>query len=147
MSTDHTKSKYEYSAGGVVFTESEGKIKYVIITSYRGFVGFPKGHIESGESEEAAAVREIFEEVGLRVNLIPGFRVEDEYPLPNKPDTLKRVVYFVAQYDGNQTIKYQKEELSGATLMTYDEAMAAFRHKTQRRILSSADEFVRNIVK
>lgn len=147
MLIDRAEKKYEYSAGGVVFTESEGVIKYVIITSYRGFVGFPKGHIESGETEEAAAVREILEEVGLRVELLPGFRVEDEYPLPNKPDTIKRVVYFVARYDGVQSIRYQKEELSGAALMTYEEAMVAFRHKTQRQILRSADEFVRKISK
>ena len=147
MSIDRAEKKYEYSAGGVVFTESEGEIKYVIITSYRGFVGFPKGHIEAGETEEAAAIREIFEEVGLRVELLPGFRIEDEYPLPNKPDTIKRVVYFVAHYDGSQAIRYQKEELSGAALMTLDEAMAAFRHKTQRKILRSADDFVRKIAK
>lgn len=46
---------YERSAGAVVFTRISNEIKYVIIRSPQGYYGFPKGHIEAGESEEQAA--------------------------------------------------------------------------------------------
>ena len=86
--------KYEVSCGAVVFTQQDGKTKYVIIKSTEGYYGFPKGHIESGESEEETALREIREETGLNVNIINGFRIMDEHPLPNKPHVMKRVIYF-----------------------------------------------------
>ena len=71
--------KIEKSCGAVVFTRVNGEIKYLLIKSVTGFYGFPKGHVEIGESETQTALREIFEEVGLRVRLIPDFRREDEY--------------------------------------------------------------------
>jgi 8-oxo-dGTP pyrophosphatase MutT (NUDIX family) len=51
------------SAGGVV-TNDEGE---VLVVSQRGTSwSLPKGHIDPGESELAAAKREIYEESGIR---------------------------------------------------------------------------------
>lgn len=58
--------RYEKSCGAVIYVEAEGARKYVIIRSPEGYYGFPKGHMEPGETEEQTALREIFEEVGLR---------------------------------------------------------------------------------
>lgn len=125
-----------------MFTQQGGKIQYVIIKSTEGDYGFPKGHIEKGESEKETALREIREETGLHVNIISGFRTADEYPLPNKPDVMKQVIYFSAEFD-SQTIKYQKEELLGAYLMTYPEAMSVFQFDSSKRILKEADAFIK----
>ena len=133
---------YERSAGAVVFTRINNEIKYVIIRSLQGFYGFPKGHIEAGESEEQAALREVAEEVGLRVSLLPGFRTDDAHPIPSKKDVIKHIVYFAAEYSG-QEIKYQHEELLGAQLMTFDEAMAAFQFESSKRILTEANSFIK----
>ena len=43
---------HEYSAGAVVFKRERGKLKYLLIKSFTGVFGFPKGHIEAGETEE-----------------------------------------------------------------------------------------------
>lgn len=133
--------KYEVSAGAVVFTEVDGVRKYVIICSREGYYGFPKGHIEAGETEIDAALREIYEEVGLQVTILPDFRVVDEHEIPNKKGVIKRIVYFAARYEG-QEICYQKEELSDASLMTFDEAMRVFQFENSKRILTEADAFV-----
>ena len=71
--------KYEKSCGAVVFTRINNEITYLLIQNLGGTYGFPKGHVEQGETEEQTALREIFEEVGLRVELYPDFRREDEY--------------------------------------------------------------------
>ena len=55
----------EKSCGAVVFTRLNGEIKYVIIQSLAGYYGFPKGHMEAGESEKQTALREVYEETGL----------------------------------------------------------------------------------
>lgn len=136
---------YEHSAGAVVFTIVDDNIKYVIIRSRQGYFGFPKGHIERGEDEREAALREVFEEVGLRVELLDGFRVEDEHPIPSKRNVMKNIVYFAAQYS-EQEIKYQRKELSGAQLMTFDQAMNSFQFEGSKRILTQANEFIINYV-
>ena len=59
--------KKEFSAGAVIFREEKGRILFLLIYSARNRVwGFPKGHVEAGESEKDAAKREIKEETGLR---------------------------------------------------------------------------------
>lgn len=136
---------YEHSAGAVVFTVVDDNIKYVIIKSRQGYFGFPKGHIERGEDEKTAALREVFEEVGLKVTLLDGFRTDDEHPIPSKRNVMKHIVYFAAQYS-EQEIKYQRKELSGARLMTFDEAMSSFQFEGSRRILTQANEFIINYV-
>lgn len=132
---------YEKSCGAVVYTRIKGKPQYVIVKSLEGFYGFPKGHMEKNETEAETAFREIYEEVGLRPALIDGFRVTDEYPIPGKPDVIKRVVYFLAKYD-NQELRYQKEELLGAELMEFDKAMSSFQFESSKRILSEANNFL-----
>ena len=133
--------EHEYSCGAVVFTRKGGAVRYVIIRSLEGVYGFPKGHMEPGETEEQTALREIGEEVGLAPRLVPGFRVETQHRLPKKPGTMKHVTYFLAEYAG-QAIRPQREELAGAELMEYDEAMKAFQFENNRDVLRAAHEFL-----
>lgn len=133
--------KYEVSCGAVVFTRKDNEIYFVIVKSLEGYHGFPKGHIEGIETEEETALREIYEEVGIRPQILPGFRATDEHSIPNKKDVIKRVIYFVAEYN-NQQLRYQKEELEGVYLMTYEEAMKVFQFESSKRILNEAKKFI-----
>lgn len=131
----------EKSCGAIVFTRIDGEIKYLLIRSLAGIYGFPKGHTENGESEMETALREVSEEVGLDVKLIPGFRVEDEYIIRGKEDTLKKVVYFLGEYFGEKFI-YQKEELSAALLVDYETAMDMLQFDSNKQILKKANAFL-----
>lgn len=133
--------KFETSSGAVVYTKINDVLHFVIVKSLEGFYGFPKGHIEPGESEQDAALREIMEETGLQPQILPGFRTTDEHPLPNKPGIMKQIIYFLAEYS-DQNIKCQQEELSEVCLMTYEKAMDAFQFESSRRILKEANEFL-----
>ena len=132
----------EKSCGAVVYTEADGGIMYLIIRSKAGVYGFPKGHMENGETELETALREVKEEVGLDVELLPDFRTSDLFALPKKADVMKQVVYFLGRFE-NQTPSYQKEELSGLSLCTYDDAMKLFQFEGPKRILSEANEYLR----
>ena len=132
---------YEKACGAVVYTILNGQINYVIIQQQEGFHGFPKGHVEKDETEEETALREIYEEVGLKPVLINGFKVTDEYPLLRKQNTMKQVVYFLARYD-SQAITFQKEELLGAALLPYAEAMKILDYESSRKVLIQADHFL-----
>ena len=138
---EEKRMNMEYSCGAVVFTRTGGEIRYVIICSLAGRHGFPKGHMEPGETEEDTALREIREEVGLCPRLIPGFRMVDEYPLPHKPGTWKQVVYFLAEYSG-QALHPQRSELRSAALLPYDAAIETLEFDNIRRVLTEAYHFL-----
>lgn len=135
--------KHEKSCGVIVFTRKNGEIKYVVIESINGFFGFPKGHIENGETEKQTALREVFEEVGLKPNLIDGFRETVEYYIPSI-DVQKQVVYFLGEFE-NQEIVFQKEELSSAQLLSFDDANDKFTHENNKELLLKAHLFLTNI--
>lgn len=127
-----------------MFTRFDGEIRFAIIQSLEGIFGFPKGHMEHTETEEETALREIREEIGVSVTLIPGFRAVEEHPLPNKPNVMKQIVYFLAEYQG-QALRHQREELLGVSLMDYESAMAAFQFDNNRRVLREAQAFLQKL--
>ncbi|MBD3304395.1 NUDIX domain-containing protein, partial [Candidatus Woesearchaeota archaeon] len=50
-------------SGGIIFNNG----KYLLVKHKEGgHWDFPKGHAEEGETEEETALREIYEETGLR---------------------------------------------------------------------------------
>ena len=135
---------YEYSCGAVVFTRMDGVPHYVLVRAKdqpEGCHGFPKGHMEAGETEEQTALREIYEEAGLRVRLLDGFRAVTEYPLPCPPDTRKRVVFFLAEYEAQQ-ITIQESELASYALAPFDEALALTEFADSKQILTEAHAFL-----
>ena len=135
---------YEYSCGAVVFTRIGGVPHYLLVRAKdqrEGCHGFPKGHMEPGETEEQTALREIFEETGLRVHLLEGFRAVTEYPLPSPPDTRKRVVFFLAEYEGQETT-VQESELAAITIAPWPQALELTQFADSKRILTEAHEFL-----
>ena len=134
---------YEKSCGGVVYTRQDNEILYVIIRHLGGHCGFPKGHMEPGEDEYATALREIREEVGLTCALIEGFRMSEEYPLPNKPNVVKEVIYFLAEYF-DQELVCQTEEVSAVYLLPYEKAVDILTFSETKQILTEADRFLKS---
>ena len=132
--------KYEKSCGAVVFTRVDGEIKYVLAQALGGHYGFPKGHVEPGETEEETALREVYEEVHLRPALIGGFRVVSEYDIPHI-DVHKQVVFFLGEYRDQEIIP-QKEELQCSLLLPFREALETLTYEDNRRILAQAHEFL-----
>ena len=136
--------KVEKSCGAVVFTNVNGKRKYVIISNLEGIYGFPKGHMEPGETKEETAIREIKEETNLDVTLIDGFEEVVEHTFfCFCEEILKNVTYFLAEYK-DQEFKAQEEELSKIELMDYEEAMNKFQFENNRIVLKKAEEFLNN---
>lgn len=135
---------YEYSCGAVVFTRIDGEPHYLLVRAKdqpQGCHGFPKGHMEPGETEQETALREIIEETGLQVELVEGFRAETEYPLPTPPDTRKRVVFFLAEY-AEQQVHIQPSELAGFVLAPFPEALELTEYADSKQILTDADAFL-----
>ena len=134
------EAMYEKSAGAVVYTLSDSKIKYLLIKSKNGDIGFPKGHIEQGESEETAALREIYEETSIKAQLVCDFKETVSYTMPNGKN--KTVVYFVAEYEKQIPKHNDGFEHNEYILLEFDDALKLVTFENTKEILVSANKFM-----
>jgi len=132
----------EKSAGAVVFYRG-AQIEYLLLHS--SYWGFPKGHIESGESERAAATREVREETGLRIALLDGFRQVDEYSFERRGESAqKQSIYFLGRTSSHAArISWEHDDLAW---LTFDDALARLEYEGGKEILRKADEFLKRQV-
>lgn len=131
---------YESSCGAVVFRRIAGEVRYLLIKNKRSANwGFPKGHIENGETKEDTAKREVLEETGIRINIIPGFISTSEYTIQGKVE--KSVSIFVASTTDTQT-KIQQEEIEDYIWLNYSKAIKTLKFENDRSILERAHEFL-----
>jgi len=122
--------KYEKSCGAVIFNETEDKI--LIIQQAEGHWGFPKGHVEDGETEVETAIREIKEETNLDVEINEKFRYVEHYS--PKEDVEKDVVFFVAKKIGGEIVA-QEEEVQNIVWVSYAEAMERLTFESSKNVL------------
>lgn len=128
----------EKSAGAVVFHRNK-KIEYLLL--YSNYWGFPKGHIEKGEDEREAALREIREESGLQVTLVEGFRELDKYFFRHKGELVrKEAVFFLAEAKSTQS--RLSHEHSDMVWLSFDEALARLNYEGGRNVLRKAHQFL-----
>ena len=97
--------RQEKSCGTIVINDN----KVLVIRQKQGFWGFPKGHIEEGESEIQTAIRETKEETNLDVVIEDETRFCLNYIIADKQIN-KYVVYFIAKAINND-VKLQIEEI------------------------------------
>ena len=105
----------EKSCGCVVF--NNGKV--LVEKSLSGFYGFPKGHIENGETDEECAIRETFEETGISARVDSSSKFSISYLVHDVVP--KEVIYFISYLNGSDVISIQEEEVSEACWVPIDE--------------------------
>ena len=123
--------KQEKSCGCIIINEE----KILLIQQKQGFWGFPKGHIETNETEQETAIREVKEETNIDVKIEKDYRYKEEY-ITDK-GTQKEVVYFIAQKIGG-SLKVQEEEVKTAKGVGYEEALETLTYDDTRSILKQA---------
>ena len=106
--------KKEKSCGTIIIKNDE----VLIIKQQSGFCGFPKGHVEIGETEIETAIRETKEETNIDVEVNENLRFEMSYITDKNID--KTVVFFVAK-PLNEKLIIQEEELSDAKWVKFNE--------------------------
>ncbi len=127
---------YEKSCGAVIFNDSTKERHFLVVKNQNGrYWGFPKGHIEVGETEEQTAIREVKEETGLDVTLLDGFRKTSVYRLVGH--IKKKVVIFLAKSDSRK-VTIQDSEIANYKWLKKDELCDALRNRNDFKIFDAA---------
>ena len=127
---------YESSCGAVVYRDIKGEVRYLLIKNKRSaHWGFPKGHIEPGETKQQTAVREVLEETGIHVKLINGFESVSKYKIE------KVVSIFVGTTNDTSTC-IQPEEIEDYIWLTYDRALSILKFENDKAIITEANHFL-----
>ncbi|MBQ4627203.1 MAG: NUDIX domain-containing protein, partial [Clostridia bacterium] len=130
----------ERSCGAVVYRIINDEVRYLLIKNRRStHWGFPKGHIEKGETNEQTAMREVLEETGIHIQILPQFASKSEYTIQGRVE--KSVTIFLAKTKDTQTT-IQREEIEDYVWLSYEKAMDTLRFINDRNILRSAHDFL-----
>ena len=97
--------------------------------------------MEPGESELETAIRELNEETGVDVKVIPGFRRQIEYELRRMPDTIKQSVYFLGECVADNIVR-QEAEVTEAGFVSYEDALKLLTFEETKNILEDAEKFL-----
>ncbi|HTL27864.1 MAG TPA: bis(5'-nucleosyl)-tetraphosphatase [Tepidisphaeraceae bacterium] len=136
-------SKSERSAGFIVFRRDDTGRRFYLLLDYGRFWDYPKGHVEKGEDDLAAALRELDEETGLRdVAVIDGFSRELKYFFRKGKTLIRKTVAFFLAESPTDKVKVSHEH-SGHEWLPADEAIARVTYPSSRRVLEEAEAFLK----
>ena len=134
----------ERSAGAVVFAPGPTGPDYLLLRYGQGNWGFPKGHVEEGETDLQAAQREVEEETGIPVaaqRVLQGFEDDTDYRFRRGHTLVEKDVRFYLIESATRAIKLSHEHSDFAWL-GYTPALARVSFEGPRRILQAAHAFV-----
>lgn len=140
MSAPEQGPEEEVSAGGIVFRRSARGVRFLLIRdSYQNW-GFPKGHLEEGESPGAAALREVEEETGLR-----GLRLREPVEVIDWHFRFRgRLVhkichFFLIEAALGEARPLRKEGITACTWLPFGDAASLVSYGNARGVLTRAN--------
>ena len=129
--------KREFSAGGVVLREGEGRIEIATVSPREGVFALPKGHPEPGESLEQAATREVREETGLVADPLERLGEVRYWYSWRGERILKTVAFFRFRYRSG-SIEDHDDEVVSAAWIPLEEAPGILSYKGEKAMAEKA---------
>ncbi|OKL54051.1 NUDIX hydrolase [Bowdeniella nasicola] len=134
----------ETSAGGVTIDVVGGRA-FVAVIARRNRVGrlewcLPKGHLEGDETAPQAAVREIYEETGIKSRVLRHLATID-YWFAGDDRRVHKVVhhYLLEALGGYLTVENDPDhEAEDVAWLTLEEAASRLAYPNERRVIATA---------
>ena len=140
--------RLERSAGFVIYRvapSTPGGRVYLLL-NYGRHWDYAKGHVEAGENDLQAAIRELREETGLAPpRVVEGFQHEVEYEFRSSRhgSIQKKVIFFLGETHATRVLL--SEEHIGAEFLSFDNAMARLTYPTAREVLLAAETYLEKL--
>lgn len=136
----------EKSCGLVVFNSNKILLLKYSANDTQGEGGhwdFPKGHVESNETEIETALRELEEETGItNAEIIAGFRHSISYTFYRKSEPLSKKVIFFLAGTVEKKVTLSHEHIDYAWL-EFDNALEKLTYDNARQILKKALPYIK----
>lgn len=138
-----TRVREEVSAGGVVVRIDQGRPLFLLIRdSYHNW-GFPKGHLEEGETADAAAMREVAEETGLGDLRLRGEIETIDWFFRFRGRLIHKVCHFyLMQTESAATFPQRDEGITACRWEPFERACSLVSYDNARAVLRRAFELV-----
>jgi ADP-ribose pyrophosphatase len=136
------KTVEQTSAGGVAHRENNGTIEIaVILVKKNRRWQLPKGHLDAGETNEQAAIREVREEAGVETELVSPIKTIEYWYFGSERGTRvryhKKVYFFLLKYvSGN--VDDHDDEVIEAKWLEIGEAAELLAFKSEREVVKKA---------
>lgn len=131
----------ERSAGILAFHQpTAAQDRTWLLLNYGKHWDFPKGHVEPGETDRQAALRELSEETGIAgIELLPEFAREIRYYFRHSRRGLieKTVIFYLAEVNSTQ-IALSPEHI-GFEFLPYSEAVRRVTFAAAKQLLREAE--------
>jgi 8-oxo-dGTP pyrophosphatase MutT (NUDIX family) len=131
--------RLETSAGGIVVRLIDGQPRILLIRdSYRNW-GFPKGHLEEGETAAEAALREVREETGLGDLAMVGAIDTIDWHFRFRGRLVHKTCHFFLMHTRHARTRPQRSEgITACRWVSIDEAETAISYANARDVLRQA---------
>jgi 8-oxo-dGTP pyrophosphatase MutT (NUDIX family) len=138
------RATLETSAGGVVYRVRDGEPVFLLIRdSYHNW-GFPKGHLETDEPPDAAALREVREETGLDDVALDGAIDTIDWFFRFRGQLVHKVCHFyLMRSDTSDTTPQRAEGITACRWASFPDATQLVSYANARDVLRRANAMVR----
>lgn len=138
METQSTTEK-DHSYGIVVAAQKGEQRLYLLVHSAKGHWGFPKGHVEEGETSLEGAARELKEETGItEFEIVHDALIEEQYTYEHEGGFVeKTVTYFLATALLSEPVVHGPDVVE-ARWATPDEARELITFQASKNVLEKA---------
>lgn len=131
-----------YSAGGVIFRVVAQQVEVALIATDRGGRwGLPKGHVNRGETAEAAAMREVAEETGLEGAIVQHLATIEYWFRAGSSRVHKYVDLFLLRYERGE-VRPQEAEVDDARWFPLEEALQRVSFDRERDVLTQVRDLL-----
>lgn len=138
--------KKETACGCVIFDKKTRNKVLLILQKSGNFWGFPKGHVEDGESEIETALREVKEEIGITVKILDEkYRYETNYIIESRQIDKTSIFYLAEPIDDTVELVNQEAEVLDSKWFSVDEAYDMIPFDDTISVLKKAYEDIKKI--